>query len=306
LTAWIDGEFPKFAKEEADYSTMPKMEEAFERHLYETNTDGSGKASSYLKAIELLEQMLQIEPYEFSDCLNIWSVQSVERLQQLRQWVLHEQRKGDKSPWVNDDIRPSYLSGGHCSAALAQLLEFIPQYQHTQKILKLIDSHEGDANELAQKLNFEPDYPDSLVHDPKSQDGKDRIRECKTRVGQGAFREMILRNYNNRCCITGLDITTINRASHIIGWAEPKGRKIRMDQQNGLCLSATYDAAFDKHLISLDDNYRIILSKEIREHYTSDSVQTHFRAKEGLNITLPSRFQPKLQYIEHHRGKGSF
>jgi putative restriction endonuclease len=278
----------------------------FERYLYETNTDGSGKANSYIIAIELLEQMLHIEPYNFRDCADIWSIQSVVRLQQLRKWVLQEKRKGADSPWVNDSIPASYLSRDYCSSALAKLIDFIPQFSHTQKVLKLMESHDGDADELAQKLNFEPDYPESLVHDPNSKDGKDRIRECKTRVGQGTFREMILNNYSSRCCITGLDIPAVNRASHIIGWADPKGRKIRMDQQNGLCLSATYDAAFDKHLISLDDDYRIILSKEIKEHYTSESVQTHFKNKEGLQITLPSRYQPKLDYLSHHRGKGVF
>jgi|GEM_PF-323409 len=280
--------------------------EAFAAHLSETNVDGSGKASSYIKALELLEQMLNIEPYEFSDCSDIWSIQSVERLQQLRKWVLHEQRKGSKSPWVSGDIPVSYLRAGYCSAALSQLFEFIPQHQHTQKVLKLIKSHEGDADELSKKLNIEPDYPKCLVHDPNTQDGQDRIREQKTRVGQGTFREMILRNYSNRCCITGLDIRMVNRASHIIGWAEPKGKKIRMDQQNGLCLSATYDAAFDKHLISLDDDYRLILSKEIKEHYTSESVQTYFQSKEGDAITLPKSYLPKKNYLAHHRSKGDF
>jgi putative restriction endonuclease len=253
----------------ASYSDVSGIEEidvkeAFEKHLYETNTDGSGKANSYIIAIELLEQMLHIEPYNFRDCADIWSIQSVVRLQQLRKWVLQEKRKGADSPWVNDSIPASYLSRDYCSSALAKLIDFIPQFSHTQKVLKLMESHDGDADELAQKLNFEPDYPESLVHDPNSKDGKDRIRECKTRVGQGTFREMILNNYSSRCCITGLDIPAVNRASHIIGWADPKGRKIRMDQQNGLCLSAPYDAAFDKHLISLDDDTELSSLKKLK------------------------------------------
>jgi putative restriction endonuclease len=172
--------------------------------------------------------------------------------------------------------------------------------------MEMINQHDGDESELAQKLNFEPTIPEGYVHDPKSQDGKDRIAEAKVRIGQRAFRKMILGNYNNRCCITGLDIPAVNRASHIIGWADSRGKSIRMDQRNGLCLSATYDAAFDRHLISLDDNYRIILSKEIKDHYSSQSVQAYFESKEGDEITLPHSYLPKKSYLQRHREKGVF
>lgn len=281
-----------------------KFQQAFEDYLYENNTDGSGKASSYLKSFEWLNAMLDIESYGFSDCKDIWTINDVSRLCAFRERVLKEKQKQSKSPWVNDQIRVSYLRDGYCTSALAELIEFIPQYQHTQKILNLVESHDGDDSELAAKLNFEPTIPEGYAHDPKSKDGKDRIAEAKVRIGQRAFRKMILGNYNSRCCVTGLDIPTVNRASHIIGWAERKD--IRMDPCNGLCLSATYDAAFDKHLISLDDDYRIILSKEIKDHYSSESVQTYFNSKEGDPITLPESYHPKKEYLEVHRGKGIF
>jgi putative restriction endonuclease len=278
----------------------------FEDYLYENNTDGSGKASSYLKSLEWLRAMLDVESYGFSDCKDIWAIQDVSRIQHLRDRVLEEKRKQSKSLWVNDSIRVSYLRDGYCSSALAELIEFIPQFLHSQKVLEVIKQHTGDASELAAKLNFEPNIPEGYVHDSKSQDGKDRIAEAKVRIGQQAFRQMILRNYNDCCCVTGLDIRTVNRASHIIGWADPLGKKIRLDPRNGLCLSATYDAAFDKHLISLDDDYRIILSKEIKEHTSSESLQTYFLNKEGDAITLPDSYLPKKAYLEVHRGKGAF
>lgn len=46
-----------------------------------------------------------------------------------------------------------------------------------------------------------------------------------------------------------------------------------MDPRNGLLLSATYDAAFDRNLISLDDYYRLILSKDLEDGYTSESYR---------------------------------
>ena len=75
-----------------------------------------------------------------------------------------------------------------------------------------------------------------------------------------------------------------------------------MDPRNWLCLSATYDAAFDRHLITLDEAYRLVLSKALRDHYTSESVKEHFMRKEGMPIALPERYLPSQAYLEQHRG----
>lgn len=113
------------------------LKSAFEKYLYQVNKEGSGKAASYLRALELLEAMLRAVPLGFSDCRDIWSVYSVERLIELRTCVLEEQKHGKSSPWVIEGIPMSYLAKGHCSAALTQLIDFLPQYQHASKALDL-------------------------------------------------------------------------------------------------------------------------------------------------------------------------
>jgi putative restriction endonuclease len=228
----------------------------------------------------------------------------VERLIELRAFVLEEQKKGDSSPWVREEIPVSYLRDGYCSAALSQLIEFLPAHHHTQEVLRRFEDHEGPESAVAEMLDWEPEVPDNLVHDPNSKDGQDRIREAKVRIGQRAFREIILKVYQNRCCLTGLDIPTINRASHIIGWAERKST--RMDPRNGLCLSATYDAAFDKHLITLDGDYRLVLSQDLQEYNTRESFQKHFVSLSGKRITLPHSYRPSQEYLDIHRKAGSF
>ena len=60
----------------------------------------------------------------------------------------------------------------------------------------------------------------------------------------------------------GFSLADIFRASHISPWAEDE--KDRLNSENGLCLSATYDAAFDRHLISFDEHHRFIVSKDIK------------------------------------------
>lgn len=283
---------------------MPSTYNSFNQYLYEENKEGSGKANSYLNALHWLREMLIAAPSGFSDCIDIWSISSVDRIIELRKLVVNEQRKGDSSLWVRKDIPVSYLRDGYCSAALSQLIEFLPSHGHTQKVMLLFESHNDSESKIASKLNFDPELPVNIVQDPNSRDGQDQLRKVKTRIGQRAFREVILKIYENRCCVTGLDIPAVNRASHIIGWAERKNT--RMDPRNGLCLSATYDAAFDKHLISLDEDFRLILSKDLKAYSTKESFRRHFANLNGKRIALPQSYLPKQEYLEEHRKAGSF
>ena len=72
----------------------------------------------------------------------------------------------------------------------------------------------------------------------------------------------------------------------------------RLEERNAL---PTYDAAFDKHLISFDDDYRMIVSKEIKEYYTNEITKSYFENYEGKQITLPSLYLPSKKLLEKHR-----
>lgn len=151
---------------------------------------------------------------------------------------------------------------------------------------------------------MEPDNIQALLEGLKDTSGEDVIRSVKTRLNQNVFRRMLISIYGGSCCITGLNIPEVNRASHIVSWADEPSK--RLDPSNGLYLSATYDAAFDKHLISLDDDYRIILSGDIKDHHMSDSVNEYFIKKEGDQICLPSSYLPNKKYLAKHRDLGKF
>jgi len=248
--------------------------------------------------------MLKVESFGFDDCKEIWAIESVDRLHDLYLLVLGEARKQDASAWNIQGIPKSYLQKGYCSAALKSFQEFLVEYNYEESLLDLFDTYEGDENELPNKLQAEIVYPEFLIKGLDEMQGQDVIRAVRVRSNQNVFRRMILKIYNKTCCVTGLNIPQINRASHIIPWAEDESK--RLDPRNGLCLSATYDAAFDGNLISLDDDYRIILSKEIADYYTNKSVKEYFVKMDGKSITLPSSYFPHKDYLDQHRNKGSF
>ena len=83
-----------------------------------------------------------------------------------------------------------------------------------------------------------------------------------SRVGQGAYRKRIIHRWEYKCAVTGFDKLNVLIASHIVPWSESNDNE-RLDVHNGLLLSPTYDALFDKHLISFEDSGKIILSDNI-------------------------------------------
>jgi hypothetical protein len=83
-----------------------------------------------------------------------------------------------------------------------------------------------------------------------------------SRVGQGQFREDLMRVWNGRCAVTGLDLAPLLRASHIKPWRDSDNGE-RLDPYNGLLLSPSYDAAFDSGLISFAENGEPILTSEL-------------------------------------------
>lgn len=283
---------------------MISYKKAYTEFIYSTNFEGSNKAASYVKALEWLNKMLEAKPLSFGDCKNIWSVNSVERLHDLYLFVLQEARKKEDSIWNLPNIPTSYLKNGYCSAALKTYQEFLVGLSYEQKLLVALDAKVNDEVSNIENLNTDFQYPAFLIDDLDEKQGEDVIRSVKARINQNVFRKKILEIYNQSCCITGLNIPEVNRASHIIPWAEDDEK--RLDPRNGLCLSATYDAAFDRYLISLDDDYRIIISKDITDQYTSESVKKYFISKEGEKIQLPSSYLPHKDYLADHRNKGNF
>lgn len=276
----------------------------YSNYLTKTNISGSGKATSYIRALDLLSEMLIIQTFSFDDCIDIWSVTSLKRIADLREIVATEQRKGKGSIWLSNGIAPSYLINGYCKAALSSYSRFLAERMQENNLFELFETHQGSASELSTLLDVEPDNIQALLEGLKDTSGEDVIRSVKTRLNQNVFRRMLISIYGGSCCITGLNIPEVNRASHIVSWADEPSK--RLDPSNGLYLSATYDAAFDKHLISLDDDYRIILSSDIKGHYMADSVNQYFIKKEGQRIILPSSYLPNKKYLAKHRNIGKF
>jgi len=190
---------------------------AFDEHLKATTLSGSNKGTSYLRALDLLQEMLATNSLGFNDCLSLWQISNVERLYALQEQVREEQQAGDKSVWNLDHLPKSYLQNGYCSAALTSYIDFLVEYNHSSALLEVFESCEGSEDEIVAKLDQPIHYPESMLVDLSEAEGRDAVRQVKTRVNQKVFRDIILKIYEQRCCLTGLDVPEVIRASFDAG-----------------------------------------------------------------------------------------
>lgn len=147
--------------------------------------------------------------------------------------------------------------------------------------VSVTDVHKPDY--IIDAQNREAEIPEIL----------ERHTLVKTRVTQGVYRQSLLHRWEYKCAVTGLSEVKLLIASHIIPWSIASPEQ-KMDVENGLLLSPTYDALFDQHFISFDNDGRIILSTRLPKS-----------AFETLGVTGNEKIlnlsKANQAYLENHR-----
>lgn len=119
------------------------------------------------------------------------------------------------------------------------------------------------------------------------------------KIRDANFRRHVCEAYGDRCAVTGLRIINGGgrsevQAAHIVGVGDGGPDVI----QNGIALSGTVHWLFDRHLISLTPDYRLLVSH--------NKVPAELRAlfeRQMNRVHLPKdqRLWPHPAYIEKHR-----
>jgi putative restriction endonuclease len=146
---------------------------------------------------------------------------------------------------------------------------------------------------------------------------KRKIIELKSKLDENAFQEEVFvrsgifkreipKIYNNTCAISGLRIdATLNismiDACHIVPFSEGYNDTLI----NGIALCPNLHRAFDRGLISVSDDYRVILNNNFVENKESSFNLYQFS---GMQINLPNNeiFYPSLDNFSHHRKRFGF
>lgn len=152
-------------------------------------------------------------------------------------------------------------------------------------------------HELDDGFSVETEVENQILL-PEDFTGETRQVLTTQRIKQNFFRRAVLSSYHGRCCMSGISDSRLLIASHIVPWASDKHN--RLNPRNGLCLSALHDRAFDNGLITLSNDYEIIISKNLKGSNDKFIHETIFPL-EGKIIELPERFSPLPEFLVHHR-----
>jgi putative restriction endonuclease len=113
-----------------------------------------------------------------------------------------------------------------------------------------------------------------------------------------SFMHNVRAAYTNRCAITGLKLINGGgrpevQAAHI----QPVASKGPDSVRNGLALSGTVHWMFDRGLISISDDFKILVAKN---HVPEDAVR--FLNQSGLiNLPKDETLYPNEHYLKFHR-----
>ena len=92
---------------------------------------------------------------------------------------------------------------------------------------------------------------EAVIDEPLEKKGYDKEQITKVRVGQGAFRRLLIEQRGCTCQLCNINVPEVLRASHIKSWKESSAEE-KLDTQNGLLLCANHDALFDRNMITID------------------------------------------------------
>lgn len=220
-------------------------------------------------------------------------------------WI---ENKGSMKSFSNLNVAVAYAE---IDAKLTDLL----LNKETRQILRQTLLIKYFPSQQAQPDTSEDGYVEGLLSDIVEESPaqyKAKIIDLKVRLdpetyqvevyNRGAiFRREVVKIYNETCCVSGLRVSatlpiTMVDACHIVPFATNFDNSLT----NGIALCPNLHRAFDRGLIAVDDDYRVILSKAFTENEDSPFS---LKQIEGQRLNLPKedRFKPSLNGFDWHR-----
>lgn len=166
---------------------------------------------------------------------------------------------------------------------------------------KSYDSNEAIGGRLYQQVQerLQREAHSGLVADRVRENEEQRYGPGQTvfpRIGQGAFRVLVTEAYQRRCAITGEKTLPVLDAAHIKPFAQEGPNRT----SNGLLLRQDLHTLFDKGYMTVDENFRIEISKRIKEDYGNGREYYALQGKELAIIPSNTSERPGAEYLRWH------
>ena len=116
------------------------------------------------------------------------------------------------------------------------------------------------------------------------------------RLGQGAFRILVTDAYKRKCAISGEKALPVLQAAHIKPFNEQGPNSIN----NGLLLRSDLHILFDKGYLTVTPEYKIEVSRKIKEEFNNGKHYYAFHGKELYSLPKIVSYRPSLGFIRWH------
>ena len=215
-----------------------------------------------------------------------------------------------------DDVVPLGTAAGFYESQLNAVAEpsLIGSSLHGRSIRSISDEDYGaitvaglgrtlsPANAI--RLELDPAHADpatrDLINAPPEEQARRIVQMLSNRkIRDASFRRQVLDAYDNQCAITGFRIVNGGgkaeaQAAHI--WSVAKGGPDIV--RNGIALSATAHWLFDRHLISLTDDYGLLVA---HNRIPGELRGLFERQMERILLPREAHQWPSIGYIRKHR-----
>lgn len=118
----------------------------------------------------------------------------------------------------------------------------------------------------------------------------------RARLGQGAFRTLVLDAYQRRCALTGESTLPVLEAAHIRPYAD-EGRHVI---SNGILMRSDFHKLFDLGLVTVEPDYRIRISSKIRDQYFNGKAYYRLEGQELARLPDRSGDHPDKAVLKWH------
>lgn len=152
---------------------------------------------------------------------------------------------------------------------------------------KYFDKNNDRVIEETQKIEKEIE--------PLNIDEESKKAIVNVRVNQGKFRDLLLKRYNNKCCLCAVENQKFLIASHIKPWAKSEPKE-KADIDNGFLMCPNHDRLFDKGYITFNDDGTIRISNKLKKN---DMISLNVDSK----MRIEQLTKGNKEYLKFHRKK---
>jgi len=158
---------------------------------------------------------------------------------------------------------------------------------------KSYDTATAEGARIWEQVNERLDFINLIEY---GEDERYHEQTILQRVGQGAFRVLVMDAYHRRCAITGEKTLPVLQASHIKPYSEEGTHLVN----NGLFLRSDVHTLFDAGYITVTPEYKVEVSSRIRTEFENGRDYYALHGKQLISLPEKSSLLPSRESLIWH------